>query len=283
MSEHLMTFTEHLQELRKRLKYCMYSIVVGALLCYAVRKELFVILVQPLIEAWTEAGLGTPKLHFLNPIEPFFTYLKIALISGVFLSAPVIFYQIWQFVAPGLYKKEKRYVIPFTVASAVFFLGGAAFGYFMVFPYAFQFFFAVAEQNMGTMQSMPGFGFKLEATLMMGEILGLIWRLLLAFGIIFELPLVIFFLSLAGIVDYRQLWRFNRYFIILSFVIGAALTPPDVITQLFMAGPLLVLYNLSILLSYFFTRKRVQAADQQKKKWETKEEEEEEEDKEKEK
>ena len=277
MSEHLMTFTEHLQELRKRLKYCMYSIVVCALLCYAVRKELFVILVQPLIRAWTEAGLGEPKLHFQNPIEPFFTYLKISLIAGLFLSAPVIFYQIWQFVAPGLYKKEKRYVIPFTVASAIFFLGGASFGYFMVFPYAFQFFFTVAEQNLATMQSLPGFD--LQATLMMGEILSLIWRLLLAFGIIFELPLVIFFLSLAGIVDYRQLWRFNRYFIILSFVIGAALTPPDVITQLFMAGPLLVLYNLSILLSYLFTRKRVQEADRQKKKWESKEKEAEEEEK----
>ena len=273
----LMTFTEHLQELRKRIKYCFYSVIGGALLCYAVRKELFLILVQPLIKAWTDAGLGEPKLHFQNPIEPFFTYLKIALISGLFLSAPVIFYQIWQFIAPGLYKNEKRYVIPFTVASAVFFLGGAAFGYFMVFPYAFQFFFAVAEQNVGLMQNMPGGKFELQATLMMGEILGLIWRLLLAFGIIFELPLVIFFLSLAGIVDYRQLWRFNRYFVILSFVIGAALTPPDVITQLFMAGPLLVLYNLSILLSYFFTRKRVQAADLEKKKWEQKDKEVEEE------
>ena len=151
----------------------------------------------------------------------------------------------------------------------MFFLGGACFGYFLVFPYAFQFFLAYANQNVDAMQMIPGgFRFDLQATLMMGEVLGLIWRLLLAFGVIFELPLVVFFLSLVGIVDYRGLWRFNRYFIILSFVIGAALTPPDVITQLFMAAPLLVLYNLSILVSYFFTRKRVQEQDRLKKKYE---------------
>ncbi len=275
MSEHLMTFTEHLHELRKRLKHCVYYVVAGALACYVVRKELFTILVRPLLQAWKEADLGPPMLHFQNPIEPFFTYLKIALIGGVFLASPFIFFEIWKFVAPGLYKTEKRYVIPFTVASAVFFLGGACFGYFLVFPYAFQFFFSVATQNMGAMQQIPGFKFDLQATLMMGEILGLVWRLLLAFGIIFELPLVVFFLSLVGIVDYRQLWRFNRYFIILSFVIGAALTPPDVITQLFMALPLLVLYNLSILLSYIFTRKRVQEADRQRQKYEADEEKEE--------
>lgn len=274
MSGNLMTFTQHLQELRKRLKYCFYAVIGGALGCYVVRKELFAILVRPLIQAWTEAGLGSPKLHFQNPIEPFFTYLKIAFIGGAFLASPVIFYQIWKFVAPGLYSKEKRYVIPFTVASALFFIGGACFGYFLVFPYAFQFFLGFANQNAGAMQQVPGFSFNLEATLMMGEVLGLIWRLLLAFGVIFELPLVVFFLSLVGIVDYRQLWRFNRYFIILSFVIGAALTPPDVITQLFMAAPLLVLYNLSILVSYFFTRKRVLEADRRKKEFEADEEEE---------
>ena len=269
MSEALMTFTEHLQELRKRLKHCVYYIIGGALICYAVRKELFAILVIPLIRAWQEADLGTPKLHFQNPIEPFFTYLKIAFIGGMFLASPLIFFEIWKFVAPGLYKKERNYVIPFTVASAVFFLGGACFGYFLVFPYAFQFFLAYANQNVDAMQMIPGgFRFDLQATLMMGEVLGLIWRLLLAFGVIFELPLVVFFLSLVGIVDYRGLWRFNRYFIILSFVIGAALTPPDVITQLFMAAPLLVLYNLSILVSYFFTRKRVQEQDRLKKKYE---------------
>ena len=274
MSENLMTFTQHLQELRKRLKYAVYSVLAATLACYAVRKQLFAILMQPIILAWTEANLGPPKLHFQNPIEPFFTYLKIALIGGVFLASPLIFYQIWQFIAPGLYKKEKRYVIPFTTASALFFIGGACFGYFLVFPYAFEFFLSFAKQNAGAMQ-MPGLKFDLQATLMMGEVLGLVWRLLLAFGIIFELPLVIFFLSLAGIVDYRQLWRFNRYFVILSFVIGAALTPPDVITQLFMAAPLLVLYNLGILVSYIFTRKRVQEADRQRQEFEADDEKEE--------
>ena len=266
MAEKLMTFTEHLIELRRRLKRIMLYIVGTTLVAYAFRKTIFALMAQPLVKAWTEANLGEAKIHFANPIEPFFTYLKISMIAGIFAASPLIFYEIWGFVAPGLYKTEKRYVIPFTTISAVFFLGGASFGYFFVFPYAFQFFLGFATGDMG-FENMPGLSsemFKLQPTLMMGEYFGLIWRLLLAFGVIFELPLVVFFLSMVGIVDYRQLWRFNRYFVILSFLIGAALTPPDIVTQVFMAGPLVVLYNLAILASFIFTRKRVKEQDRLK-------------------
>lgn len=264
MSDKLMTFGEHLEELRKRLKHAAYAVIVCTLVAYAFSEFLFAVLAQPLIKAWGEAGLGQPQLHFANPIEPFFTFLKISLVAGVFIASPIVFYQIWSFVAPGLYRHEKRYALPFAVASALFFLGGAAFGYFLVFPYGFQFFLGFAKSNMGRMEQLLGqkvgislvHTFKLTPTLMMGEYFGLVWRLLLAFGLIFELPLVVFFLSLAGLVNPGALWRFNRYFIILSFVVGAVLTPPDVITQIFMAAPLLVLYNLSILFSFIFTRQR---------------------------
>ncbi len=264
MAEKLMTFTEHLEELRTRLKYALFALLGGVLLAYGFSDLLFVWLTQPLIKAWSDAGLGAPQLHFSNPIEPFFTYLKVALVGGLFISSPVAFYQLWLFVAPGLYKREKRYVIPFTVASVVCFAGGASFGYFMVFPYGFQFFLSFAQADMGHMQQVLGgavkismaHSFELRPTLMMGEYFGLVWRLLLAFGLIFELPLVLLFLSLAGVVDYKALWRFNRYFIIIAFVIGAVLTPPDVITQVMMAAPLLVLYNLSILLAWLVAKVR---------------------------
>ena len=264
MGDKLMTFGEHLEELRTRLKYAAYAVLACTLACYAFSELLFAFAAQPLIEAWSDAGLGKPQLHFANPIEPFFTFLKISLVAGAFIASPVIFYQIWRFVAPGLYRREKSFALPFAIASGVFFFGGACFGYFLVFPYGFQFFLGFAKSNMGRMEQLLGrdvglslaHTFQLTPTLMMGEYFGLVWRLLLAFGLIFELPLVVFFLAMAGLVNPRSLWRFNRYFIVLSFVVAALLTPPDVITQVFMAAPLLVLYNLSILFSFIFVKRR---------------------------
>jgi len=264
MADKLMTFGEHLEELRTRLKHAAYAVIICTLVAYFFSEFLFAFLAQPLVVAWNEAGLGPPRLHFANPIEPFFTFLKLSLVAGLFIASPVVFYEIWRFIAPGLYRNEKRYALPFAMASAVFFIGGACFGYFLVFPFGFQFFLGFAKSNMGRMESLLGqkvgislsHTFKLTPTLMMGEYFGLVWRLLLAFGLVFELPLVIFFLSLAGLVTPGRLWRFNRYFIILSFIVGAVLTPPDVITQVMMAAPLLVLYNLSILFSWLFARRR---------------------------
>lgn len=264
MADKLMTFGEHLEELRTRLKHAAYAVIICTLVAYSFSEFLFAFLAQPLVEAWREAGLGKPQLHFANPIEPFFTFLKISLVAGVFVASPIIFYEIWRFVAPGLYRNEKRYALPFAIASGLFFLGGACFGYYLVFPFGFQFFLGFAKSNMGKMENLLGqkvgialsHTFKLTPTLMMGEYFGLVWRLLLAFGLIFELPLVVFFISMAGLVQPRTLWRFNRYFVVLAFIIGAVLTPPDVITQVLMAAPLLVLYNLSILFSFIFTRRR---------------------------
>ena len=263
-SQQLMSFSEHLGELRTRLKYALYALLVGVGIAYLFSDFLFVLLAQPLVTAWSEAGLGPPKIHFANPIEPFFTYIKISILGGLFIAAPAVFYQLWKFIAPGLYKNEKKYVIPFSMISALFFVGGAAFGYFIVFPYGFQFFLSFAKDNMGSMQKLFGqqvkLGvntktFELKPTLMMGEYFGLVWRLLLAFGLIFELPLLLVFLSMVGLVTHRGLWKWNPYFAVLSFIIAAVLTPPDVITQLFMAGPLIVLYNISIIFAWFFTKR----------------------------
>jgi sec-independent protein translocase protein TatC len=264
MAEKVMSFGDHLEELRKRLKYSAYAVFVCTIAAYAFSEFLFAQMAQPLIRAWENAGLGDPQLHFANPIEPFFTFLKLSLMAGLFAASPFVFYQIWSFVAPGLYSKEKKYALPFGILSGFFFIGGAAFGYFVVFPYGFEFFLGFARENMGVMQELMGqqinmeveHTFKLTPTLMMSEYYGLIWRMLLAFGIVFELPLLVFFLSMAGMVSYRALWRFNRYFIVLSFVLGAMLTPPDIITQIFMATPLLILYNLAIFFSWLFFRNK---------------------------
>jgi sec-independent protein translocase protein TatC len=268
MAERMMSFGDHLEELRKRLKYAFYAVILCTLVAYGFSEFLFAMMAQPLIEAWTNADLGNPQLHFANPIEPFFTFLKLSLMVGIFASSPVIFYQLWSFVAPGLYRKERRYGLPFAVLSGLFFTGGASFGYFLVFPFAFEFFLGFAKANMGSLNEIMGqqidlsdavkHTFKLTPTLMMSEYFGLVWRLLLAFGLVFELPLFIFFLSMAGVVSYQTLWRFNRYFVVLSFVVGAMLTPPDIITQVLMATPLLILYNLAILLSWIFFRKKYQ-------------------------
>lgn len=264
----VMSFSDHLEELRKRLRYALYAIVAGLGVAYYFSDFLFVLLAQPLINAWSEAGLGPPQIHFSNPIEPFFTYIKVSLLCGIFLAAPVVFWQLWAFIAPGLYRNERKYIIPFTTLSVLFFVGGAAFGYFIVFPYGFRFFLGFAQENMGAMQKLFGtnmkFGagktFELKPTLMMGEYFGLVWRMLLAFGLIFELPLLLVFLSMVGLVTHRQLWKWNPYFVVLAFVVGALLTPPDVITQIFMAGPLIGLYNISILFAWYFTRRNERRA-----------------------
>ena len=263
-----MTFVEHLTELRTRLIRCAIAWLIATAIAYFASDVLFIWIMRPLIDAWRATGLGQPKIHFLNPVEPFFTYLKVGLFGGLFLASPVVFYQLWCFVAPGLYKREKAYALPFTVASALCFLGGACFGYYIVFPYGFRFFLGMARRQSGGMQALlqRAFGTKLEAgftvtaTLTMSEYFGLAWRLLLAFGLVFELPLLIIFLAAAGLVDHKMLLRFNRYFVVVAFVVSAILTPPDVITQLMMSGPLIVLYNISILFAFFFNRRRARQA-----------------------
>jgi sec-independent protein translocase protein TatC len=268
--EKVMSFTEHLAELRLRLKRSVYAVLVGVAVAYSFSETLFVLLAQPLVRAWSQAGLGPPRMHFANPIEPFMTYVQVSLIAGLFFASPVVFHELWKFIAPGLYRRERRFAIPFAVTSALFFIGGAAFGYFVAFPVGFGYFLSFANDNLGAMQKLlggtvtfsVGKPMELSPMLMMGDYFGLVWRLLLAFGLVFELPLVISFLAIAGLVNHRTLWRFNRYFIILAFVIGAILTPPDVVSQIMMSVPLVVLYNLSIVVAWIADRRRARRAAQ---------------------
>jgi sec-independent protein translocase protein TatC len=236
--EEKQTFIEHLEELRKRLIISLIAVGIGFGISYFFSKEIFHLLAIPLQKNLPPGA----TMIFTSLPEAFFTYLKVALLTGIFVASPVILYQLWLFVAPALYSHEKKYVIPFVIFSTLFFVGGAAFGYFIVFRYGFQFFMGFATDFI---QPAP----KLK------EYLSFCSMLLLAFGLTFELPLFIFFLAKLGVVDAQMLIRNWRYVILGTFVFAAILTPPDVITQVMMAGPLLVLYALSIWVAQVFGRK----------------------------
>ena len=398
-----MTFLEHLEELRKRLIIIVISIFVGMLICWFFREQILSFLVDPLYVAWRQVdGLPEPKpLNFSSMLEPFIAYLKLSALGGLFVASPIVLLQIWKFVAPGLYPREKRLAIPFVVVSTLLFVVGSTMAYKIVFPIGFQFFlnFAAGREmteiesevtvaptavfksstnntlkmrshqspkthssqtildagtdgsveigendtpatngNTTWTDSLLGYLFSEECATFRsipssnesgvdlilnwhkarcgatpdilkvkrdGEIIDLLWkedqskktgyltliardvsvtrgkhtymlafptnpsenrlapvlmvkdylslsvRILLAFGIIFELPIFISFLSIAGVVNYKQLLSFSRYFLVISVVVGAMLTPPDVITQLLLAMPLMVLYFASIVVAYF--------------------------------
>ena len=240
-SEEKQPFMSHLEELRKRLICCAIAVGVGFVVAYIFSEQLFQLLVLPLREVMPEGE----KLIFTNLPEMFFAYLKVAFVAGIMAAAPIIFYQIWLFVAPGLYQKEKKYLIPFVVSSTLLFVGGALFGYFIVFPFGFKFFIGFANEYVKALPSVKQyFSFSI--------------KLLFAFGVVFELPVVIFFLSKIGIVTPELLRKKRKYAILLTFALAAILTPPDVITQCMMAVPLIVLYEIGILVAVIARKKKLE-------------------------
>ncbi|MGB2930089.1 MAG: twin-arginine translocase subunit TatC [Desulfobacterales bacterium] len=237
-------FTAHLEELRKRLIVCFTAVGIGFVLSYGFKEKLFQILTRPLISVMQTGD----KLIFTGLPEAFFTYLKVAFLSGIILAAPVIFYQFWMFVAPGLYDKEKRLMAPIVFLSTFFFVGGAFFGYFIVFPFGFKFFLGFASEIIRPLPSMR-------------EYLSFASKLLLAFGLVFELPLIITFLARLGMVSVSFLKKNRKYALLLFFVGAAILTPPDVVTQIMMALPLIVLYEISIIGARIFGKKNFEEDD----------------------
>jgi len=234
-----MPLIAHLEELRWRIVRSVAAVAVGFFLCYAVAERIFTFLVRPLAALRPEQSLiiGT------GVTEAFFTKLKVSFIAGIFLASPIVFYQIWRFVAPGLYENEKRHAVPFAIVASFFFIAGAAFCYVVVFPVGFEFFL----DEYGSISVAP----QIRIT----EYLSFATRMLLAFGVTFELPVVTFFLARLGLVTHRHLINYGRYAIVIIFIVAAVLTPgPDVASQLLMAAPLLVLYALSILVAKLVAR-----------------------------
>ena len=229
MTDYKMPLTAHLEELRKRLISSFIALAVGFGISYGFKEELFLFLSIPLVEHLPEGS----TLQYIGIPEAFLTYLKLSLFGGLVLAMPVIFYQLWRFVAPGLYEREKRYFIPFVFFSMVFFLGGASFCYYIVFPFVFRFFMSFSGDSLLAMPAIR-------------QYLSFATRLLIAFGLVFEMPIFFFFLGRVGLVSYKGLARQRRMAVVLVFLGAALLTPPDVVSQLMLAGPLMILFELSI-------------------------------------
>jgi sec-independent protein translocase protein TatC len=238
MDEKKLPLTAHLRELRKRLILSFIAIGVGFALCYTFADSIFNILAAPLMKVMPKGG----SLIFISVAEAFFTYMKVAFIAGLILTSPFILYQIWAFVAPGLYQKEKKYVVPFVLGGSFFFAMGVLFGYFVAIPIGFKFLLGYATDFIKPMPSMK-------------EYLSFSIKFLLAFGLVFEFPVVLVLLAKIGVVDAKKLARQRKYAILLIFIFAAVMTPPDLISQVLMALPLMGLYELSIILSKFFGKK----------------------------
>jgi sec-independent protein translocase protein TatC len=237
--EEKIPFTSHLEELRKRLITCFIAVFIGFVLCYSIKEWLFKILTSPLISIMQPGE----KLIFTSLPEAFFVYLKVAFLSGTILAIPIILYQFWMFIAPGLYTEERRHLAPIMVLSVFFFIGGAFFGYYVVFPIGFEFFLSFASDSV-------------RPLLTMREFLSFASLFLLVFGLIFELPLVLVFLVKLGIISIDFLTKNRKYAILLIFIVAAILTPPDVISQTLMAIPMMALYEIGILGARIFVRKK---------------------------
>ena len=242
-----MPFIEHLRELRDRVRKAGIFFMAAFGLCWYFSTQIFQWLEGPLRGAWDEAKLGPFKTNYKALTEPFWVSMSIGLWAGIFVASPFIFYQLWKFIAPGLYKRERKITVMFSVCSALFFVSGALFCYYLVLHKLYSFLLSYSTED-------------LQPMIVMGEYLDLTRDMMLAFGAVFELPLLILFLAMVGLVTHRGLWKFNRWFVVIAFVVGAILTPsPDVVSQLMMATPMIVLYNLSIVLAYFVTRRREKA------------------------
>jgi sec-independent protein translocase protein TatC len=238
-----MTFLEHLEELRKRLVVSCLAVAVGFLLCWWRAKELFQILQKPVLSALPP---GT-KLAYTQLTEPFMLYINLALIAGIFVASPVLLWQVWLFVAPGLYKHEKRWAAPFVVISVLFFVGGGFFGYAVGFPMVTKF--------------LVSTGTDFTPVLKIDDYLDLVAKVLLGMGLVFETPILIFFLARIGVVTEKWLLQKFRYAVLVIFVIAAIITPtPDIPTQCAFALPMCALYLLGVFMAWAFKPKSQRGA-----------------------
>jgi len=240
-----MPFTTHLEELRNRLIRILAAVGIGFLVCYSFKEWLFKVVTKPLADVLPAKSF----MIYTGMPEAFFIYMQLAFFASLFLTCPYCLYQIWKFISPGLLAREKKYVLPFVLVSSGLFISGVLFGYFIVLPPAFKFFVSFSSDFLKPMFSLK-------------EYLSLTLKFLLGFGVSFQLPVFLFFMTKIGIVNARMLSKQRRYAILIIFIVAAVLTPsPDALTQTLMALPLIVLYEIGIVVSKFAEKKAVPAAE----------------------
>jgi len=242
-----MPLLEHLVELRQRLLYSFIGMIVAFFLCYAVAGDIYNFLVQPLADA-TEGQTGR-RMIFTALHEAFFTQIKVAFFGAMCISFPIMAAQIWGFVSPGLYKNEKQVFLPFLIATPVLFTVGAAMVYYLVIPLAWRFF--ISFETPGGDGNLP-----MELEPKVDQYLSLVMRLIFAFGVCFELPVLIVLLAKIGVVSAAGLRDKRKYAVLIAFVVAAILTPPDVISQVLLAVPVILLYEISILCAVVIEKRR---------------------------
>jgi len=234
-----MPFTSHLGELRARLIKCCLAVAIAFVGCFAVAEEIFFVLAAPLqrlpIEGLTLIGTGVP--------EAFFTKMKLGFFAAVIVALPVLLWQVWQFVAPGLYEHEKRYTRSFVLFGSFFFIAGAAFCYEVVLQLSLNFLLRRYE------------ALHVQPLIQIGDYLSIISRLVFAFGVMFQMPVVAYFLARVALIDHRFLIKHIRYAVIMIAIVAAVLTPPDLVAQILLMLPLSLLYGLSIGVAYFARQK----------------------------
>lgn len=232
-----MSFLDHLEELRKRLLYSFIAVAGGFAVCWSFAEEIFEKLQEPLA-AFLPPG---DTLAYTRLTAPFFLYMKVAFFAGIFVAAPFVLWQVWLFIAPGLYRKERRYAVPFIVFASLFFIAGGYFGYRFLLP--------------GTCQFFVETGKKFKQMITVDDYFSFASLIILATGLVFETPILIFFLARLGIVTPAFLLRKFKYAVVLAFVIAAIITPtPDIVTQAALAVPMIVLYLIGIGVAYLFAR-----------------------------
>jgi len=240
-----MSFLEHLEELRKRIIYCLLAVAGGFLACFWKAEAIYGVMQRPIMEALHRNGMPE-KLVYLNPTEPFNMYLKVGLLAGLFVASPFVLYQVWMFISPGLYRNEKRYVMPFMSSTVFLFIAGGYFGYKIVYPAALDF--------------LIGYGKQFQPMITIGEYTDLFLTIIIGMGAIFELPILVFFLALMGVISAGWMWRNLRYSILVIFTIAAIVTPTtDIMNMCIFAAPMVALYILSIGIAWFVHPKQRRA------------------------
>ena len=234
-----MTFLEHLEELRKRI-FWSFAVLIGAVIpAWFFSKALYNILAHPVTQFLPEGK----KLAFTSLTAPFMLYIKVSFLAALFFTSPFIFFQVWMFVAPGLYQKEKKYVIPFVLFTSLFFMAGAVFAYFVVFPFACNFFL--------------GMGADFDPVITVDQYFSLALRVILGIALVFEMPTLAFFLSKIGLITAKMMIKQFKYAVLVVFIIAAVISPtPDMINQSIIAVPMLGLYGISILIAALVGKKK---------------------------